>query len=251
MSQLLLANHAHVCVSGDQVVILDLRRDKYSCFDLVDASPLSNLVPGWPISSLQAATAPITDSDEAVRDLLNAEILTTNYTFGREVNPIELNVGTDEILQPRSVFDDHSKPRHPISTEHRTAFFSAIARTKLSMRMFTLERVLSQTARRREQAALTVTDPPSKHIDESDQEALRVLVANYRWLRPWGYTSKDRCLFGSLALAEYLAAFGVYPDLVIGVKTAPFAAHCWVQLSNMVLNDYAGKVREYTPIMAV
>ena len=38
-------------------------------------------------------------------------------------------------------------------------------------------------------------------------------------------------------------------DWVFAVKGAPFAAHCWIQLGDIVLNDSVENVRAYTPIM--
>ena len=63
--------------------------------------------------------------------------------------------------------------------------------------------------------------------------------------------SSDRCLQTSLALALFLAKLGHYPELVIGVKTAPWAAHAWVQTPDLVLNDDAEGVRAFTPILVI
>lgn len=64
-------------------------------------------------------------------------------------------------------------------------------------------------------------------------------------------TAADRCLPRSIALALCLAARGCRAQVVIGVKLAPFAAHCWAQSGDEVLNDTAAEVRRYTPIMVV
>ena len=39
--------------------------------------------------------------------------------------------------------------------------------------------------------------------------------------------------------------------LVFAVMTRPFAAHCWVQLDETVLNDRLDHVRKFTPILVV
>jgi hypothetical protein len=61
----------------------------------------------------------------------------------------------------------------------------------------------------------------------------------------------NRCLPRSMALADrlYRAGFGV--RLVIGVRLRPFAAHCWVQDEDIVLNDTAEEVSTFTPIFAL
>lgn len=62
-------------------------------------------------------------------------------------------------------------------------------------------------------------------------------------------TAADRCLPRSIALALNLAARDCPSQLVIGVKFAPFAAHCWVQHRADVLSDSVEEVRRYRPIL--
>ena len=64
-------------------------------------------------------------------------------------------------------------------------------------------------------------------------------------------TAADRCLPRSIALARCLLRRGAPARLVIGVKLAPFAAHCWVQRGDQVLNDSVEEVWRYTPILVV
>jgi len=64
-------------------------------------------------------------------------------------------------------------------------------------------------------------------------------------------SAADRCLPRSIALACCLAARGVRPVVVIGVKLAPFGAHCWVQAGDEVLGDTAEEVLRYRPILVI
>ncbi|MBD3774932.1 MAG: lasso peptide biosynthesis B2 protein [Rhodobacteraceae bacterium] len=80
--------------------------------------------------------------------------------------------------------------------------------------------------------------------------------AQARMVRAFEYarllrTAADRCLPRSLALALCLAARDVPAHVVIGVKLAPFAAHCWVQRGDMVLGDTAEEALRYTPILVL
>jgi hypothetical protein len=64
-------------------------------------------------------------------------------------------------------------------------------------------------------------------------------------------SAADRCLPRSIALALCLARRACRPHVVIGVKLAPFAAHCWVQAGDVVLSDELEEVLRYTPILVV
>ncbi|HAG35742.1 MULTISPECIES: lasso peptide biosynthesis B2 protein [Sphingomonadales] len=64
-------------------------------------------------------------------------------------------------------------------------------------------------------------------------------------------TAADRCLSRSIALATCLAAYGDRARIVIGVHTPPFAAHCWTQHRDTVLNDSVEEVLRYEPILVV
>lgn len=64
-------------------------------------------------------------------------------------------------------------------------------------------------------------------------------------------SAADRCLPRSIALALCLARHQCRVHVVLGVKLAPFAAHCWVQSRDEVLNDEMEEVRRYTPILVL
>lgn len=64
-------------------------------------------------------------------------------------------------------------------------------------------------------------------------------------------TAADRCLPRSIALALCLARHDCRANVVLGVRLAPFAAHCWVQSGDRVLNDELEEVLRYTPILVL
>ncbi len=65
-------------------------------------------------------------------------------------------------------------------------------------------------------------------------------------LRVWPW--KLECLPMSVALRTFLAWHSVDADLVVAVKLNPFAAHCWVQVGDVVIGDTIDRVRAFTPI---
>jgi hypothetical protein len=70
-------------------------------------------------------------------------------------------------------------------------------------------------------------------------------------LRMYVYTAKRACLYDSLAAFEFLSHYGVFPNLVIGVRASPFSAHCWVQHQDSVLNGQPAYCAEFAPILVV
>jgi hypothetical protein len=50
-------------------------------------------------------------------------------------------------------------------------------------------------------------------------------------------------------LIFFLRCYGCFPYLVIGVKTAPFAAHSWVQEDGIVLDGDPASVGHFVPIL--
>ena len=85
------------------------------------------------------------------------------------------------------------------------------------------------------------------------EEATRIatLSQDFFRLRPFVYSSRDKCLYDCLVLLEFLAYFDLFPTLVIGVATFPFRAHCWLQYGSLVLTDYVEHTRAYGPILVV
>lgn len=61
--------------------------------------------------------------------------------------------------------------------------------------------------------------------------------------------TEGECLVRSALLMRFLAALGLKADWVFGVRLCPFAAHCWVQVEGVCLNDDVERLAAFTPIM--
>ena len=59
------------------------------------------------------------------------------------------------------------------------------------------------------------------------------------------------CLQRAYQMRRLLASQGHETIWVFGVRTWPFAAHCWLQANDKVIADRLERIRRYTPIMAV
>jgi hypothetical protein len=91
------------------------------------------------------------------------------------------------------------------------------------------------------------TPPPSLSLAASASKVDEVAAAFDRTGYFLGHA--DRCLVRSLAMFFMFRSLGVRVDLVIGVRSSPFLAHCWIQHEAMVLNDTVEHVRHFTPIL--
>jgi hypothetical protein len=251
MPQYALARHVFVCVQGEHVVFLDVRKDRYFALESAKTAGLGEIVPGWPVAApspegyVQRVGEPATPllSDQVDRSLsavvallLEKEIL-TSAASGKLAVPVtaeplhgELNgEGLDET------------PR--IGAGVLFGFVSAAIRARLLLKYRSFESVIARVSDRVEKRGMRNGTPADVRLDE--------LVAAFATLRPFFFAAKDACLFDALALSEFLARYDVYPRWVFGVQARPFAAHCWLQLGSVILNDTVDHVRRYTPIMVV
>lgn len=61
--------------------------------------------------------------------------------------------------------------------------------------------------------------------------------------------TRDQCVPCSVALAIFLRRRAIPARLVVGVSARPFAAHCWVQVDDIVVNDMTDHVASFVPIL--
>ena len=76
---------------------------------------------------------------------------------------------------------------------------------------------------------------------------LAVRFRKVRRLIPIG----GNCLGDSLALMCWLGRGEERATLVFGVKLDPFAAHCWVEREDIILNDHPERVERFTPVRII
>jgi hypothetical protein len=83
-----------------------------------------------------------------------------------------------------------------------------------------------------------------RHISVDD---LAAEIARYQCARSL-LPASPRCLLDSMMLKAWTAARGFRTQLVIGIRSIPFAAHCWVEHDGIVLNGSQDGVANFTPI---
>src|SRR4051812_16184015 len=237
MGQYHLARHVFVCLCGEQAILLDLHRDQYLALSDESSRLLGHAVVDWPI----VPTGPVStqqDIDAAVGELAARGLITLDPVRGKPAGTIEYLQPT-ETLMPRAQLFADSHAQQAASRAFRLAWIAiAAVQARVWLRFRSIEWIVNKLSSTRAPAPL-------------DESAARNLVASFYAARPFLFSARNACLFDSLALLLFLRRLGVYPQWIFGVRTGPFAAHCWLQSGHIVLNDTVDNVRSYTPIMSV
>jgi hypothetical protein len=245
MARYALAQHVFICVNGDHLVILDLKEDRYWALPRAQTNGISARVGGWPVAASATAepaevlqstdSGAASETEEALELLRERGILVDANGAGKDATPVAA------IAPARELTSDTGISAGPPLGSWFT-FVRACVFAKLALKVFPFERVIHRVRRRK---------GGSPAGNAGDLDRARKLVEAFTRFRVFAFTSKDECLFDSLALLEFLSRYGIYPDWVFGVQTRPFAAHCWVQQGDIVFNDTVEHVSGYTPIMVV
>jgi hypothetical protein len=239
MARYALADHVFVCVSGEHLVLLDVKEDRYWALDAAQTAGLSSLVSGWPVNDPNTAEdpdAPSAQTAGAVEVLQSRGILSSGIPPGKAATPVRAVAPVRELIAET---EGASGPR----SGSWLTFFTACAFAKFAMRAWPFERVIGRVQRRKRLAG--------SQVGKLDAEHASKLVEAFNHYRIFMFSPKDECLYDSFALLEYLSRYGIYADWVFGVQTRPFAAHCWVQHGDIIFNDTVEHVSGFTPIMVV
>lgn len=243
MTSVLLSEHVYPCLSGTQVVLLDLLNDDYEMVDAQEASPLAQLIPGWPVPDPAPPLKPIGMDDPGLAYMLEKKWITTNPAEGKAATPIQLQRPNDSLFLTPVVFEDEQPARMPLRIRDIAAFLFATMRARISLRFFPLKHTAMVVSRRRVRK--------SRSAKPYDRAKAQQLVDLYQRLRSCLFTSHNECFRDSLTFVHFAAWYDIYPSWVFGVQTSPFAAHCWVQDQDLLFNDEVENVGPYTPIMAL
>lgn len=214
---LCLAEGVHWCIANDRIVLLDLKADTYSCLPPpVDRAWRKR----WAGETLSAA-----DTD-ALSALIDTGLLADGGTL---TPPPGTNTVTRSLLE---AIDTHSASVSPNAVFHQV-------RTAVALKTTSLFALIAAVHKRK-----TAWTPLDQTVTDSARRSIAGFMASRRLI-----SRQSQCLRTSLALVSFLSKRHFYPDLVIGVRMRPFAAHAWVQAGDMVLNDTVDEVAPYTPIL--
>ncbi|MBL4837526.1 MAG: lasso peptide biosynthesis B2 protein [Kordiimonadaceae bacterium] len=234
-----LTNHIYPCDVDGHMLVLDLGADQYSSLGHAEAEALRHL---FKTKRHDSDTNP-EGFEEAIKTLLDQNILTTDHTGGKKAAPTSTN---------QAVLDMKGYPFDGTPTIRISHFIKccrAFIRAKFMRRFFSIEHIATRITKRRARTLMNATigtTPPEESLAR-----IRELVEVFRILKVLFYTEKDQCLFDSLTLIEFLSLYRLYPMWIFGVQMGPFQAHCWVQDGTHIYNDSITHTDFFTPIMSV
>lgn len=206
-------DHLGVCEVDGHTLMLDLRRDRYFLLDEVTALSVRR----W----RQKPDGPLEEA--ALSRLLERGMLVPGEPGRPPITP----------TVPHRALLDAPAPRSAWRLAPEIA--ATLWRVRRRLKRFGLERAVAEV--RRSKPSITQPDP-RPHL---------ALFRAARRLVP----STPNCLIDSLALSAFLSRRNIGSALVFGVKLDPFAAHCWLQNGDAILNDAPDSVAPFTPIMVV
>ena len=86
---------------------------------------------------------------------------------------------------------------------------------------------------------------PDRQVDGTDPVIVAQRFHRYRRLVPLS----TLCLPDTIAFLRFAARRRCFPHIVFGVEAWPFAAHCWAQTDDCVLNDALDHARSFAQIL--
>lgn len=135
----------------------------------------------------------------------------------------------------RSIIEEASASSRAILA--RTVYDTACASIALRVNPFSAVLEGLRTAKRRAPGRLSF-------------EVVEHIMSAYRTLDLF-LSPEARCIARSTAMARSLVRHGSDFEFVIGVRSGPFGAHCWLGKGDLVLNDRLDKVRDFSPILVI
>jgi len=229
-----LNSFIHVHVTPTASIFLDVRRDRYFGLTQEQTKALGGTVIGWPLNPEADQSSP-SHATELIDWLVRDDVLTFDRNTGRPAVPPDISA-----LQERLVDPDDCTPVE-VGFDHVIKFLRAYWRALALLRFRSLESAVNAVRARN-----------AKICSSPEPEALalaRKVSRAYARIRPFFIQKRDRCLFESLVLTEFLSQYEIHASWVIGVRTSPFMAHSWVQIDRFIVNGNPTFSQLFTPIL--
>jgi len=212
-----LAPGTGYCEVGEELVFLDLVRDKYLMLRGRDRAAFERLRFGEP-----------NDSEAMTRLVATGLLARRDGTAALAPTQVEVPI--------RDLASHDDAPFSPLMCIRAAR---ALAWARRAMR----PAQISTTVEWLRAANIDLGVPG----DEAEVTRIARLYSACRWLLP----VETRCLIDALALDRILIARRLSVTLVFGVRLDPFAAHCWLQTPETILTGTSTEARNYIPILVV
>lgn len=204
----------HAVMVEDDLVLLDEAADAYVC-----------LLDGGKVVSVRADGALCFDPPHAVDDLIEGGLVEHRQA------------GASAAQSPPAPQARLARPGHTaVRLSEALLFLVQAWRVARAVRRWPMARLLATL--RAERPA-----PPGE-----GRRSLAEACAVFDTLLAWSPFDGE-CLFRSVLRRRFLMALGHHPDFVIGVRTWPFRAHCWLQSGQNALDDWPERLCAYRPIL--
>jgi hypothetical protein len=216
-----LLPHATICIASDRLILLDRRQDRY----LMVPDEIAGAVIPWLTGE---ATKPAPDT------LVNLLKIGGTLQTGdpRPNNTDRFEISVPETLAAGIAHFDINR------SSHLPSIFNLVVGTWLGLRTRGFDHMLHRLIRQGDYGRSVTSTAALARIAVYDRARRYVPLAR-------------NCLLDSLAQYRWLARNGIGCRLVFGVTGAPFAAHCWLQSDEAILNDTYEHVSRFTPIMVL
>ena len=216
-----LPGHVSACVSGDDVVFLDLAQGQYFCLGAIgEAFRLTD----------SGDTAIVCDAE------LAAELESAGLIVPRGALPLRARRRAQSPVRDIENLDCIDELYRPKPDEVGRVLVDA---AKL-YRGRGLKRLVDLVRR------LPPLDPALSVGEE------RLAAQAYRFSRALSWVPfQGECLYRAFLMLLHLRRGGINADWVFGVRTWPFHAHCWLQHGDVVLGDTVDRLVAYAPIMVI
>jgi hypothetical protein len=205
----------HMAWVGPDIVVLDVRKDAYSCV-MGGAELISPAKDGGLVTVDKATSDALVQAGLATTIAPNNRSPLPSGALSRLETPAKTSLA--EVLAFLA-----SSARHG-HEYHGRSFWQIV------------------TSAREHRARMM----PVAHEDR----VLANKVAAFQLGLPW-VPFQGVCLHRAHMLFHFLMDAGLAPQWVFGVRTWPFSAHCWLQIDDVVLADEPDRVGLYTPILVL
>ncbi|WP_343699615.1 lasso peptide biosynthesis B2 protein [Caulobacter sp.] len=203
----------HAVRSGGQIIVFDERANRY--LGLTRRQELALL-------SATKATPP---DAEVIAPLLRRDLLISAPRFSADLSPAH--------PPPKASLIEDNDPE-AASLRDIVGAMAAFCVARRTIAEHRLSGVLDQQRR-----------APNARPAQTPAETLARRFLTARLWAPW----TPVCLLDSVAMLQFLRQAGHVAQLVIGVRTSPFEAHCWVERRGVALNETLLRARSFTPIV--